>query len=330
MAAVRAAHPQRAGGWMLFMPRGESSTLRAVYAKPEESAGKAFAPLTVDVDPYIARVLSSRFWGDTLMTNLYELHASLWFGKYGGPDAARLGFKTVGALGLLLLLSLASGLYLWWPRGGGWRSALTVKRSAGGARFNFDLHRAMGAYAAVALSVLAFTGFSFAYRDWVKPVVAWFSPVAAEPFQNPPTLKSTPVAGAAPISPDEAVAVADRVFPGAELRWVALPDGPEGYYAVEKRQPGEANVRRPRSKVWLDQYSGAVLKVADPNEFSAGETFLNLMWPLHNGEAWACRAASWRACRAWLRLCSTPPADPLAAEKARAQARRKRHRANSR
>jgi hypothetical protein len=25
--------------------------------------------------------------------------------------------------------------------------------------------------------------------------------------------------------------------------------------------------------------------VRDPNTFTAGETFLNLMWPLHNGEA---------------------------------------------
>jgi uncharacterized iron-regulated membrane protein len=37
--------------------------------------------------------------------------------------------------------------------------------------------------------------------------------------------------------------------------------------------------------VWVDQNSGKVLAVQDPNQFTAGETFLNLMWPLHNGEA---------------------------------------------
>jgi uncharacterized iron-regulated membrane protein len=39
--------------------------------------------------------------------------------------------------------------------------------------------------------------------------------------------------------------------------------------------------------VWIDQYSGKVLAVQDPNQFTAGETFLNLMWPLHSGEAFA-------------------------------------------
>jgi uncharacterized iron-regulated membrane protein len=39
--------------------------------------------------------------------------------------------------------------------------------------------------------------------------------------------------------------------------------------------------------VWIDKYSGKVLAVQDPNQFAAGETFLNLMWPLHSGEAFA-------------------------------------------
>ena len=37
--------------------------------------------------------------------------------------------------------------------------------------------------------------------------------------------------------------------------------------------------------MWIDQYNGKVLAVQDPNQFTAGETFLNLMWPLHSGEA---------------------------------------------
>lgn len=285
MASVRRAHASRAGSWMLFMPRSGQPTLRAVYPKPEESAGKLFAPLMVDVDPYTGEILSSRFWGDTLTTIIYELHASLLLGKFGAAEAGKIGFKIVGFLGVFLFVSVATGLYLWWPRGGKWRQAFTIKRGASAVRLNYDLHKTFGIYAAVVLLVLAFTGFSFAYRDWVRPAVAWFSPVSAEPFKNPPELKSTPLPGAESISVDRAVEVADRVFPGAELRWVATPDGPEGYYAVEKRQDGEANIRRPRSKVWVDQYSGEILKVEDPNAFTAGETFLNLLWPLHNGEA---------------------------------------------
>ncbi|MDD2762167.1 MAG: PepSY-associated TM helix domain-containing protein, partial [Methylomonas sp.] len=87
------------------------------------------------------------------------------------------------------------------------------------------------------------------------------------------------------ITVGQAVAIADQVFPEAELRWLATPQGHDGYYAVEKRQEGELNMRRPRSKVWVDQYSGKVLKIENPKNFSAGDMFLNLMFILHNGEA---------------------------------------------
>lgn len=286
MASVRAEHPHRDGSWMMFMPRPGQPTLRALYPKPEETADKYYGPLMVDVNPYTAEVISSRFWGDTLMTQIYELHASLLLGALlGSAEAGKIGFKIVGFLGVLLLISLATGIYLWWPRTARFRQAFTIKRGASAVRLNYDLHKTFGTYSAVVLLVLAFTGFSFPYRDWVQPVVVKLSPVNAPPFRNPPELKSIPLPGSKAISLDQAVAVADQVFPDAELRWIATPDGPDGYYAVEKRQQGELNIRRPRSKVWVDQYSGKILKMETPENFTAGDIFLNLMFILHNGEA---------------------------------------------
>ena len=36
--------------------------------------------------------------------------------------------------------------------------------------------------------------------------------------------------------------------------------------------------------LWVDQYSGKVLKVKDPHQLSPGNAFLNIQLPLHNGE----------------------------------------------
>ncbi len=36
--------------------------------------------------------------------------------------------------------------------------------------------------------------------------------------------------------------------------------------------------------VWVDQYSGKFLNVRDPFKFNAGNVFVNLQLPLHNGE----------------------------------------------
>jgi uncharacterized iron-regulated membrane protein len=119
--SVQATHPKRTGAWNLALPRHQAGMLTAWYPKPEEKANEFSAPLMVSVNPYTAEVIKSRFWGETLFTFIYEIHADLWLGEWG--------FKTVGILGLALLTLLLTGLYLWWPKGGKWRQAFTLKRT---------------------------------------------------------------------------------------------------------------------------------------------------------------------------------------------------------
>jgi uncharacterized iron-regulated membrane protein len=133
------------------------------------------------------------------------------------------------------------------------------------------------------LLILAFTSFAFSYEDYIKPVVNVFSTVKKDHLKDP-VLKSTVVESLQPISIAQAVAIAEQVFLGAELRGSVTPDGKYGVYMISKRQGGEANGKRPRSKVWIDQYSGKVRVVQDPNQFTAGETFMNVLWPLHGGQ----------------------------------------------
>lgn len=284
MQLVKAAHPQKNGRWTMFLPGYDRDYIWVVYPKPEETAGQLFAPLRVLVDPYTGKIVAEHFWGRTLWSLIYEVHASFLTGKLG-QEIGKIGFKTVSFLGLFLIISVLTGLYLGWPKQGKFRQALAIKRKASPQRFYFDLHRSIGFYSAIILLIIAFTGFVFGYKDNIKPLIAGFSDVKTEHFKDPADIKSTVIADARPISIEQAVTIADRVFPDAKLRWLATPDGKEGVYAIEKRQSGEANRRRPRSKVWIDQYSGNVLAVEDPNRFTVGETFFNLMWPLHNGEA---------------------------------------------
>lgn len=284
MQIVKTAHPQKNGRWTMFLPGYDRDYVWAVYPKPEETAGQLFAPLRVLVDPYSGKIAAEHFWGKTFWSLAYEVHASFLTGKLGA-EIGKIGFKTVSFLGLFLLVSVLTGLYLGWPQRGKFKNSLTIKRNASPQRFYFDLHRSIGFFSSIILLVIAFTGFVFGYKDNLKPLIANFSAVKTEHFKDPAVIKSIVIADAQPISIEQAVSIADRVFPDAELRWLATPDGKDGVYAIEKRQSGEANRRRPRSKVWIDQYSGNVLAVEDPNRFTSGETFFNLIWPLHNGEA---------------------------------------------
>jgi uncharacterized iron-regulated membrane protein len=269
--AIRQAHPERSAAWRLEMPRHKQAMLMARYYKPVEKAGLSFAPLIVWVNPYNAEVVSSRFWGEFIMTWLFDLHYALLL------DGA--GKIVMGIVGFLLLIMLFGGIYLWWPTSGKLRQALSIKPGASKARFIFDLHKTNGIYSVVILLLLLLSGIILELPAVFKPVIHYLSPLyqmEAKQIDYQP--------GYSRISLDQAVVVAIKQYPHALLRWIETPDSQSGSYRIVLYQQGEASVRFPKTTVWVDQYSGAVLSTRDPETEQAGDTFMSWLHPLHNGE----------------------------------------------
>lgn len=283
MQAVKTAHPEKNGKWSLLLPNYGNDYLWVEYPKPVETADELYAPFRVLVNPYSGKIISESYWGRTLWTSIYQIHASLLTARLG-VKIGRIGFDMVCFFGLFLFISALTGLYLWWPRTRKFKKSVIIKRGASPERFYFDLHKVTGFYSSIILLILAFTGFSFGYVDYIKPLICSFSTVKAKHLEEP-DVNSVLIGNAQTLSITRAMAIADSIFLDAELRGIETPDGEKGVYVITKKQSGEANHRWSRSKVWIDQYSGKVLAVQDPNQFTGGETFLNLMWPLHSGEA---------------------------------------------
>ncbi|MGQ0592973.1 MAG: PepSY-associated TM helix domain-containing protein [Gammaproteobacteria bacterium] len=263
----------------LNFPRTADQALCLQYSVSLHSSEDSDWLLTC-VDPYTGRLLgvrvqarAERFWPDNWVWLVVGLHTTLLAGSTG--------LYTVTVIAVLLIISVLTGLILWWPSTGKWRQAFTIKRHASAERRNFDLHKTFGSYSALVLVVLLFTGIYKNLPQYVKPLVEVFSPVTAWPEG----LKSTLVPGQTPITPGQALAIAERLFPDGELVMMKLPpDGPEGVYAVGKRAPDEVG-SWPYRHVWIEQYSGAVLHVQDPHHGTAGDKFLEWQFPLHTGEA---------------------------------------------
>ncbi|MBB1161808.1 PepSY-associated TM helix domain-containing protein [Aquariibacter albus] len=271
-AALQAAHPQRGPGWRLEIPQAPGEPLTARYLRPAETRGQGFAPLLATVDPATRQVVLNRFWGQHLTTWVYDLHYSLLLGKHG--------VTAVGIGGGLMMVSLLSGLWLWWPRGGGWRAAWRLKlRGAAPARRHHDLHKLGGWLALPLLGMLAFSGLLLALPHWTQPVIAAFSPLTPLP--------SVPQGFPEPrrLSVDQAVAVAEAAWPGARARWVDPPAEAGSPWRVRLRQPDEPGVRFPATLVWIDDASGEIVAARDPRAFTAGDVFWQWMHPLHMGEA---------------------------------------------
>lgn len=221
------------------------------------------------VDPFTAGVTGQRVWGKYLMTWIYRLHFQLLAGKTGAT--------LVGLGGILLMISCGSGLYLWWPLWKhSWRAAFAVRR---GSRFNYDLHKVAGAVSSSILLVIAFTGVYLVFPEWVKPLVTVFS--AETP---PPQLKPVSDPDRQPITPEEAIQIAERLFPEASFDHFH-PPRPDGVYEVAVRQPGEVQRSFGRTQVFIEPYTGEVLAVRNPQASTFADAFIAWQFPLHNGEA---------------------------------------------
>lgn len=145
IAAAEAAWP---GGTVtrIDMPTapGRSAML---YLTPAGSA-----PVRVFVDPGNAQVLGSVVYTSTLVGFADVFHGSLMLGD--------LGDAIVEIASCWTLILIATGLYLWWPRGN--QQRWTPKLALRGRKFWRDIHRFTGLYTALLIVFLILSGLPWA------------------------------------------------------------------------------------------------------------------------------------------------------------------------
>ncbi|MCO8122834.1 PepSY domain-containing protein [Stieleria sp. TO1_6] len=249
-------------------PRVENGVWTVWFSR-RGNAGREF--VGVHVDPYSGVVTGQRVWGQDLMSWIYRLHYQL--------VAGRIGSILVGSIGVIVLVSIATGIVLWWPLWKhSWRAAFAVRR---GRRFNYDLHKTIGIVSAALLTVVTFTGVYMEFPGVFTAAAKTFAAVT-EPDSE---MTSKNQASKQPLSPDQAIEIAKRTFPGATFDHLHPPSGDDGTYEVAFRQSNEVQQSFGRSQVFLDQYTGEVLDVRSPAKFTAADAFFAWQFPLHNGEA---------------------------------------------
>lgn len=237
------------------------------------SSGTELEPefTAVYVDPYTLRVTGERVWGHDTMSWTYRLHYTLLAGNTGRV--------LVGLTGIVFLVSIASGVFLWWPL---WkhslRAAFAVRR---GHLFIFDLHKTTGIVSAVVLAVVCFTGVYMEFPEWFRSAVSIALPLSPEP----PELKSDEKSSRSALTADQAIQIAQEKFPHARWDHMHPPAGAAGVFEVALRQPDEIQRSYGRTQVYIDQYSGQIIEVVNPSESTAADAFFAAQFPLHNGEA---------------------------------------------
>jgi uncharacterized iron-regulated membrane protein len=257
---------------LIWMPRPDSP---AYAVEATETRSDVFHLVTVD--PIGGQILADRVWGRTFITFLFQLHTTLFMGEFG--------FTFVGVLAIVLLTSIVTGLYLWWPRAGALRRAFLFRKTRAALPLNFEMHRIGGLYASLVLLVVAVTGIYLALPAQYEAVVGLFARFSPDP-ESQRVLSGEPASAATrPLSIDEIAGRATARAQGGRLASIQLPIGPRDPYRVRYVDLGEPANRNGRSTAWFDQYDGRLLKVHAYSQMQGADRFLALHLPLHTGEA---------------------------------------------
>jgi uncharacterized iron-regulated membrane protein len=160
---------------------------------------------------------------------------------------------------LLLLVSIVTGLILWWPLTSQRRQAFAIRFPTNPVRFMFDVHKTFSLYTCLVLGAVLLSGVSMNLNKPFVRVTQWFSPTTRDVPGR--LVVRCLAAGRSPI--------------GAVERLCALPRaGMRAGTTVRDLSSVDADRRLPRqsppcagpecgsgSERWvaIDQYSGAVL-----------------------------------------------------------------------
>ncbi|MCT4372204.1 PepSY domain-containing protein [Yangia mangrovi] len=312
------------------------SQIAAAALEAHPGALKAYTPPASETRSAEVDILGEDGLKDTVYVNPYtgDVLGTLWDSGAAGSPAMYVvrklhSLEYVGWLGNRLIemaagwmvLLVASGVYLWWPRGKG-LSTTTIKAKRGRPWWR-DLHAVTGLYAGVFIVFLALTGLPWSaiwggkFYEYTNalglgmPEGYWSGLPAstvplAEVTDRAPWIiekQTVPLSGAAegvPQTLDQVIATVEDlgIVPGYA---VSMPGGPEGVFTASV-YPDDITFER---VIHLDQYSGAVL-------YDAGLAALGTLgrwaeWGIsvHMGQEWglANQIVLLLACLAMVGLC---------------------------
>lgn len=263
-AAAQAAFAGRARLTQIRLPQTRGDPVVAM-GRMAGAPGPGGRPRTLNawIDPSTARVLDTAevAKGFTMVT--HRLHGSLLI-----PDIGR---KVVGWLGWAMLASSATGLWLWWPRRGGFLNGLRWRR---GASDLFNLHHQMGFWLCLPLAALSLTGVYISFPQTSHALVG-----APPPPQRPAGANRFPPPLQTPeLSLSKAVAIARAAKPGAVVEVNVPTQGREPAWRIGLQGGGG---ERPTTVQVVDA-TGAV-KAAGEGGAAAPDPVSKLVRRIHDG-----------------------------------------------
>ena len=272
-----AAHAAlRPGEQLLSLDLPGDGAVRATAWRPPTGEGR---PVRTQMwlAPDDARLLDTAASDAGLVRFMHVLHGSLFIPEWGRP--------IVGWVGVAMLLSSISGLWLWWPTVGSWLRGLRWRRQR---HFDGNLHHLLGFWIAVPLFVLSLTGVWISFPKIFSAFDAQSASAGPGGRERPQgaarggepsreqRMRARPLANPA-VSLAQAVAVAQARQPGVPVARIGWPTDVEPQWTIATG-PEE---RDRQTEIKIDAASGDADVKPPRNE---PETLSRLMRRIHDGD----------------------------------------------
>ncbi|HVZ07617.1 PepSY-associated TM helix domain-containing protein [Rhodopila sp.] len=226
------------------------------------------SPEIIRLDPVTLEPVAEG-WLDRMWPTLRSLHVAFLAQPYGGRSIG-------GWFGIGLVALLITGVPIWWPRGGGWKTALTVDTRLRGYRFQRSLHGAVGAWSVVVLFVVAATGVVLAFPATSRGLMGL---QGGGPPRQPPVRWAQ--LDPAPPDIDKLLAAAVQAVPGARVGQVMLGGRgqPVRIFLAHAGTDGAVG----RVALQLDPTTLRALSIQDPRAAAPADQAYRWMHDLHEG-----------------------------------------------
>jgi uncharacterized iron-regulated membrane protein len=210
---------------------------------------------------------------------LHQLHLRLLPDPRATPALGPPGKLIVSAAGMILCLLVPTGVVLWWRA-----KRLSIRAGGSAFRVAFDAHHAVGIYSCVFLFVAGLTGVMVGF-DAAEQL--FYKATLSEGPKRPKPPQAPDANGRQAISVERAIAVGRSAVPGGEIIQVTIPENPASVYAAFLRSPREVAIDAPVPIiVYIDPYSGHVIRVQDLFAESRGYYLVRLNRAIHTGDLW--------------------------------------------
>jgi len=235
--------------------------------------------LVISVNPYTGEILHEQILNNDFYRIMIEGHYNLWLPR-------NIGKPIVAYSTLIFVITLISGIVLWWPKK--WtkttaKASFYIKVKAKFKRINYDLHNVLGFYSLLIGLVLGLTGMVYGMKWFSDSVYFVGSGGEKQVFaraQSDTTLTKVH------LMPEQDILYNNLLKNGTDIKnqWisVAYPGGKSGAWGIGiNPKPG---TRYLEYYNYYEQHS--LKKLASPplyNEANGGDKIMRLNYDLHVG-----------------------------------------------